>query len=201
MGERRTSCMGKALADRLLADGVESRGCSDLFATLYGVKKKPLVASVRRIPQTFSEKQQELHRGRRAGPFAPGRRAPSCAVPIDRVFSASAQPVPTCLGSRCLTNRLAPCGQDDSVARNHLARLRRERYWRLPPFDPASSMPSLLSRRSSSPIRSGQSRMRPTSSTRRATATRLASFGKLVVGALAHCRLVPILPCPHFSRG
>ena len=28
------------------------------------------------------------------------------------------------------------------------------------------------------------------------TATRLDSFGKLVVGALAHCRLMPILPCP-----
>ena len=34
-----------------------------------------------------------------------------------------------------------------------------------------------------------------------ATATRLASFGKLVVGALAHCCLVPILPYPHSSRG
>ena len=30
-----------------------------------------------------------------------------------------------------------------------------------------------------------------------ATATSLAGFGKLVVGALAHCRLAPILPCPH----
>ena len=34
-----------------------------------------------------------------------------------------------------------------------------------------------------------------------ARATRLASLGKLVVGALTHCRLAPILPCPHSSRG
>ena len=34
-----------------------------------------------------------------------------------------------------------------------------------------------------------------------ATATRLASLGKLVVGALTHCRLAPFLPCPHSSRG
>lgn len=46
-------------------------------------------------------------------------------LPMGRVSSASAQPSLTCPGSRCLGNRLAPCGQDDSVARNHLARLRR----------------------------------------------------------------------------
>lgn len=34
-----------------------------------------------------------------------------------------------------------------------------------------------------------------------ATATRLDSFGKPIVGALARCCLVPILPCPHSSRG
>lgn len=56
-------------------------------------------------------------------------------------------------------------------------------------------------RRSSSPIRSGQSHMCPTSSTRRATVTRLASFGKLIVGALAHCHLVPILPYSQFGEG
>ena len=32
-------------------------------------------------------------------------------LPIDRVFLASAQPALTCLGSRCLANRLAPGGQ------------------------------------------------------------------------------------------
>lgn len=47
-------------------------------------------------------------------------------LPMGRVSSASAQPSLTCPGSRCLGNRLAPCRQDmDSVARNHLARLRR----------------------------------------------------------------------------
>ena len=47
-------------------------------------------------------------------------------LPMGRVSSASAQPALTCPGSRCLGNRLAPCRQDmDSVARNHLARLRR----------------------------------------------------------------------------
>lgn len=47
-------------------------------------------------------------------------------LPMGRVSSASAQPSLTCPGSRCLSNRLAPCRQDmDSVARNHLARLRR----------------------------------------------------------------------------
>lgn len=53
-----------------------------------------------------------------------------------------------------------------------------KRYWRLPPLDLASSMPSRLSRRSSSPIRSGQSRMRPTSSILRATATRTRAFSE-----------------------
>lgn len=48
-------------------------------------------------------------------------------LPMGRVSSASAQPALTCPGSRCLSNRLAPCRQDmDSVARNHLARLRRD---------------------------------------------------------------------------
>lgn len=47
-------------------------------------------------------------------------------LPMGRVSSASAQPSLTCPGSRCLGNRFAPCRQDmDSVARNHLARLRR----------------------------------------------------------------------------
>ncbi len=47
-------------------------------------------------------------------------------LPMGRVSSASAQPALTCPGSRCLGNRLVPCRQDmDSVARNHLARLRR----------------------------------------------------------------------------
>lgn len=46
-------------------------------------------------------------------------------LPMGRVSSASAQPSLTCPGSRCLGNRFAPCRQDmDSVARNHLARLR-----------------------------------------------------------------------------
>lgn len=48
-------------------------------------------------------------------------------LPMGRVSSASAQPSLTCPGSRCLGNRFAPCMQDmDSVARNHLARLRRD---------------------------------------------------------------------------
>lgn len=52
-----TFLKGKLAVD--LGDGVESRGYDDLLATLYGVKKKPSVAPKRRIPQTFSEKQQE----------------------------------------------------------------------------------------------------------------------------------------------
>ena len=68
------------------------------------------------------QKSPSLRRGRRAGPLAPGRRAPSYDAPQGRVSSASAQPALTCPGSRCLGNRLAPCRQDmDSVARNHLA--------------------------------------------------------------------------------
>lgn len=43
-------------------------------------------------------------------------------LPMGRVSLASTQPSLTCLGSRCLGNRLVPCRQDmDSVARNHLA--------------------------------------------------------------------------------
>lgn len=73
------------------------------------------------------QKSPSLRRGRRAGPLAPGRRTPSCDAPQGRVSSASVQPALTCPGSRCLGNRLAPCRQDmDSVARNHLARLRRD---------------------------------------------------------------------------
>lgn len=68
-----------------------------------------------------------------APPWSPGGASragsPSAVVrrsPWGRVSSASAQPALTCPGSRCLSNRLAPCRQDmDSVARNHLARLRR----------------------------------------------------------------------------
>lgn len=68
------------------------------------------------------QKSPSLRRGRRVGPLAPGRRAPSCDASQGRVSSASAQPSLTRPGSRCLGNRLAPCGQDmDSVARNHLA--------------------------------------------------------------------------------
>ncbi len=52
-----TFLKGKLAVD--LGDGVESRGYDDLLATLYGAKKKPSVAPKRRIPQTFSEKQQE----------------------------------------------------------------------------------------------------------------------------------------------
>lgn len=60
-----TFLKGKLAVD--LGDGVESRGYNDLLATLYGVKKKPSVAPKRRIPQTFSEKQQEY------GEFGPVR--------------------------------------------------------------------------------------------------------------------------------
>lgn len=53
-----------------------------------------------------------------APPWSPGGASragsPSAVVrcsPIDRVFLASAQLALTCLGSRCLANRLAPGGQ------------------------------------------------------------------------------------------
>ena len=52
-----TFLKGKLAVD--LGDGVESRGYNDLLATLYGAKKKPLVAPKRRIAQTFSEKREE----------------------------------------------------------------------------------------------------------------------------------------------
>lgn len=48
------------------------------------------------------QKSPSLRRGRRAGPLAPGRRAPSCDAPQGRVSSASVQPALTCPGSRCL---------------------------------------------------------------------------------------------------
>ena len=46
-------------------------------------------------------KSPSLRRGRRAGPLAPGRRAPSYDAPQGRVSSASAQPALTRPGSRC----------------------------------------------------------------------------------------------------
>lgn len=56
-----TFLKGKLAVD--LGDGVESRGYNDLLATLYGAKKKPLVAPKRRIAQTFSEKREEEGEG------------------------------------------------------------------------------------------------------------------------------------------
>ncbi len=54
----------------------------------------------------------------------PARRT---TLPMGRVSSASAQPALACRARVALGNRLAPCRQDmDSVARNHLARLRRD---------------------------------------------------------------------------
>lgn len=64
-----------------------------------------------------------------------------------------------------------------------------------PPFDLASSMPSLLSRRSSSPIRSGRSRMCPTSSTRRTTAARTRALSERSVNSGRRH------PCHQFPRG
>lgn len=46
-------------------------------------------------------KSPSLRRGRRAGPLAPGRQAPSYDAPQGRVSSASAQPALTRPGSRC----------------------------------------------------------------------------------------------------
>lgn len=81
-------------------------------------------------------------------------------LPMGRVSSASAQPALTCPGSRCLSNRLAPCRQDmDSVARNHLARLRRDgeplrgrshRRAKEGAGTPVASRPQALSRRARS---------------------------------------------------
>ena len=118
-------------------------------------------------------------------------------LPIDRVFLASAQPALTCLGSRCLANRLAPGGQPRRVRG-------RSPSARSVPCGPCRARPirAADTRVTNFPaggrIRRGHQRFVEPGT---ATATRLASFGKLVVGALAHCRLAPILPCSHFSRG
>ena len=125
------------------------------------------------------QKSPSLRRGRRAGPLAPGHRAPSCDAPHgSRLLGVGstgahlpglallwqlARSVQARYGFRCTESSCPPSAGAVLEA---------------PPFDLASSMPSLLSRRSSSPIRSGQSRMCPTSSIRRATAARTRALSE-----------------------
>lgn len=116
-------------------------------------------------------------------------------LPIDRVFLASAQPALTCLGSRCLANRLAPGGQPRRArGRSPSARSVPCGSCRARPIRAVDTRVTNFPAGGGVRIRRGHQRFVEPGT---ATATSLAGFGKLVVGALAHCRLAPILPCPH----
>lgn len=112
---RRAGREGRGVAIGLAADGSRSwagppRRTASLSLRLPGNAPQGRVSSAsahagparRTAALDGFQKSPSLRRGRRAGPLAPGRRAPSCDAPQGRVSSASAQPALTCPGSRCL---------------------------------------------------------------------------------------------------